>query len=106
MSWGAALRPDRINNVEKATIDYPRFGSVYMVTVTAHQIKWPMGNGRGQLYSLVAFGPEGFELSEDCAGTVVQDGAEEEVVQVAAAASADSAEEMLNLKMGEDEAEE
>merc|ERR1712176_1295453 len=100
VSWGAALRPDRINNVEKATIDYPRFGSVYTVTVTAHQIKWPMGNGRGQLYSLVAFGPEGFELSEDCAGTVVQDGAEEEVVQVAAA-STDS-----NLKMGEDEAEE
>merc|ERR1719261_1599749 len=91
VSWGAALRPDRINNVEKATIDYPRFGSVYTVTVTAHQIKWPMGNGRGQLYSLVAFGPEGFTLSACSADESSDKDVEDSVVEIAASPSPVSA---------------
>jgi subtilisin family serine protease len=66
VSWGAALHPDRINNVEKALVQYPKGDSIYHLTVTAHQIKWPMGNGRGQLYALVVFGPEGIQLSESC----------------------------------------
>ena len=66
VSWGAALHPDRVNNVEKAVVQYPKSESIYHLTVTAHQIKWPMGNGRGQLYALVVFGPEGIQLSESC----------------------------------------
>lgn len=66
VSWGAALHPDRVNNVEKAIVQYPQESSLYQITVKAHQIKWPMGNGRGQLYALVVFGPQGIELSESC----------------------------------------
>lgn len=84
VSWGAAVRPDRINNVEKGVIEFPVADAEYKIRVSAHKIKWPMGNGRGQLYSLVAFGPEGFTLSE-CEGEEEEfrTGAEGDRVQVA-----------------------
>jgi len=91
VSWGAAVRPDRINNVEKATIDYPVDNGEYRITVSAHQIKWPMGNGRGQLYSLVAFGPEGFTLSACSADESSDKDVEDSVVEIAASPSPVSA---------------
>ena len=60
VDWGAAPRPDRTNNVERATFWVGEAGA--RITVTAHTLQWPMGNGRGQLYALAAVGPRGMKL--------------------------------------------
>lgn len=87
VSWGASVHPDRKNNVEKAVILEPAGGEQYAIKVKAHQIQWPMGNGRGQLYALVVFGPEGIELNEGCEklGSVIEEDLvveDDEMVQV------------------------
>jgi len=85
-NWGAAERPDRTNNVEKASIGKPLAGGRYQIRVSAHTLKWPMGNGRGQLYALAAFGPEGMELTDgECGPALAEqqgEGARENVIEI------------------------
>ncbi len=57
-SWGAAVRPDRLNNVERATVEWVVAGQ-YVVTVSGYNVPKVPPDADGLPYALALTGPRG-----------------------------------------------